>query len=147
MTTTYSYGTWNDIDVTVEDFRGSRFLDLLMHEVTPNGMSLPPFEAMDDDMLSDHGCGCVVAEADVDGEELISGHKLGHVQIILKRDWGDRWRTGHCYYVGVSVEWNGDGSRWSWGNEDIVCVYGETMDCDDDDALYKHLYDVLREVL
>lgn len=146
MSTTYSYGTWNGINITVEDFRGSRFLDVLMHAVAPNGFSIPAFDAMDDTSFSDHGVGCVVAYADVDGEEMVSGRKIEHTQIVLKTDWVDCGSVGHAYCVCLSVEWDGDGSNWSWGCEDILCVYAETMDYEDENALYRHLYDVLCEI-
>lgn len=134
-----------DASIIIEDCTDDSFVRSLVSAIAPNGLSLPTFDALDDATLSDHGLGCVVAEADVNESGTLPDCHIGTARIIAKTDWGDFGASGHLHFVELLVEWDGDGSNWSWGCEEIARAFGES-DFDDDVAvLLRTLYDIMCE--
>ena len=131
--------------IIIEDCTDEPFVRSLVSAIAPNGLSLPPFDALGDATLSDHGLGCVVAEADVDGSGFMPDRRIGTARIIAKTNWGDLGTRGYLHFAELLVEWDGNGSNWSWGCEEIARAFGESDFDEDAEAMWRTLYDAMCE--
>ena len=129
--------------IIIEDCTDEPFVRSLVSAIAPNGLSLPPFDALCDATLSDHGSGCVIVEANVDESETLPDCRIGTARIIAKTDWGDFGASGHLHFVELLVELDGDGSNWSWGCEEIARAFGESDFDEDAEAMWRALYEAM----
>lgn len=134
-----------DASIIIEDCTDDSFVCSLVSAIAPDGLPLPPFDALGDATLSDHGLGCIVAEADVDGSGFLHDRRIGAARIIAKTDWGDFGARGHLHFVELLVEWDGDGSSWSWGCEEIARAFGESDFDEDAEVMWRTLYQYFRQ--